>query len=146
MEDAKNEAELTGIWQPFYKAQKLTQLAASKRAEILYKAPSLINLGKKLVQEILIENKSNKVAVFTSRTEIADLISSHAYHAKKSDVQNKNTFTKFNSGEIRELVLVDKINRGVNINGLNNLIFLHFNSSDTKIKTKTWQSIEIKCS
>jgi superfamily II DNA or RNA helicase len=133
--DANAEALLTGNWKPYYKAKALRERAASKRAEVLYEAKSVVDTAIRY-KNLVLEKEKSKVVLFTTRTDIADKLSSNSYHNKNSDKENLVRFTNFNSGAIRELSLVDKINRGVNIQGLDHAIFAHFNGSDTKLRQR----------
>jgi len=137
------EALLTGNWKPYYKAKALRERAASKRAETLYDAQSVVDVAIRYRNKIL-EKDNSKVVLFTTRTGIADKLSDNSYHNKNSDKVNEARFQDFNNGKERELSLVDKINRGVNIKGLDHAIFVHFNGSDTKLRQRIGRLLRLK--
>jgi superfamily II DNA or RNA helicase len=75
---------------------------------------------------------SNKILIFCGTTEQADKVCKFSFHGKN---ESHNWLDKFNDNEVRVLSVVSKIDRGLNIDGVNNIIF----ESPTKSKTKTMQ-------
>lgn len=102
----------------------------SQRKELLYNLDSSAGIVRRLMDTIL-ENKDNKVITFSERTAQADKISKNSYHGKISDAEATKLFKQFQKGTIRELATCSKINRGVNVQGLNFAILESFNSSVT---------------
>lgn len=106
------------------------------RASVIYKSLASVNMTKGLLKYISKLDDVSKTVIFSKRTEQSDKISPHTYHNKKSKEVNEKTFNDFNSGLIREMALVDKINRGVNMVNLNYAIWETFDGSDTKLRQK----------
>ena len=78
----------------------------------------------------LYNNHKNKILIFCGLTEEADRICRYSYHGKSTD---PTLLEKFNNWEIRVLSVVDKIDRGVNLNEVNCIIFKSPSKSKTKI-------------
>ncbi len=102
----------------------------SQRKELLYKLNSSISIVRKLMDDIL-KDEHNKVITFSERTAQADKLSKYPYHGKIDDTKAKKLFKQFQKGTIRELATCAKINRGVNVEGLNCAILESYNSSVT---------------
>lgn len=82
----------------------------------------------------LYNNHNNKILIFCGLTEEADRICKFSYHGKND---NPELLQKFNNSEIRVLSVVDKIDRGENLNGVNCIIFHSPTRSKTKIMQRT---------
>ena len=80
----------------------------------------------------LYNDHNNKILIFCGMTEQADKVCKFSFHGKNEKL---NWLEKFNNNEIRVLSVVSKIDRGLNIDSVNNIIF----ESPTKSKTKTMQ-------
>lgn len=91
----------------------------------------------KLLKKLYYENDKNKILVFCELTEQADKITKYTYHAKNAD---KDNLSKFINGETRVLGVVGKIDRGVNIEGINNVIFASPSRSKTKLLQRSGRS------
>jgi len=102
----------------------------SQRKELLYKLNSSIGIVRKLMDDIL-QDDNNKVITFSERTAQADKLSKYAYHGKIDDNKAAKLFKQFQKGTIRELSTCAKINRGINVEGLNFAILESYNSSVT---------------
>lgn len=98
-----------------------------QRSIFLNNLDSSVQLTRDLIDNLLTV-ESNKVLVFAGCTEQADKISNYSYHTKSK----KNYLEDFNNGVIREFVVVGKIDRGVNLKGVNNIIFTMPARSSTK--------------
>jgi len=97
------------------------------RVKMMKSSESSITYARKL-KELILQDPSNKVIVFSELTEDVDSIADHGFHGKKND---SSIVTKFNSGEIRELGVCKKVNRGVNFENLNHCIVQSYSSSET---------------
>lgn len=102
----------------------------SQRKELLYRLESSVGIVRKLMDDIL-QEEHNKVITFSERTAQADKLSKYPYHGKIDDAKATKRFKQFQKGTIRELATCSKINRGVNVEGLNFAILESFNSSVT---------------
>lgn len=99
----------------------------NSRMQMMHSANSLSAYAR-ILKDIIVKDPANKVIVFAELTTEVDLISNYAYHGKKSD---DDILEKFNSGEISELGVVRKVNRGVNFVNLNHAIVHSYTSSVT---------------
>ena len=99
----------------------------SCRVKMMKSSESSIAYAKKL-KELILQDPKNKVIIFGELTDDVDAIADHGFHGKKG---NKATIESFNSGEIRELGVCKKVNRGVNFENLNQCIVQSYSSSET---------------
>lgn len=105
-----------------------------KRATLLLTSKSSQRITKNLIAHILEKNPVSKIIVFSKRTAQSlaicgeDNIYSGAIPKKKALIN----FENFNSGTSRVLGVCDKVNRGVNIDGLDIAILESFYGSDTQ--------------
>lgn len=100
----------------------------NSRLKFLRSAESLIQYAIKLKYRILLNSPDHKILIFAELTEDVDKITPSTYHSKS---KNNDILTKFNEGNVRELGVVKKVNRGVNFIGLDNCIVQSFSSSLT---------------
>lgn len=113
---------------PDYKAAdwKFISMAA-KRKSILNNLSTSITVVRGLLDKILV-NPDNKVLIFSALTAQCDKLP-NPFHGK-SDYDTSG-IEKLNSGEIKTLSVCKKVNRGVNLQGVNFLIKESFDSSET---------------
>lgn len=92
---------------------------------------SLSTATRKLLG-ILYKDKNRKTLVFCGTTKQADTICRWSYHSKN---ESENYLEQFNNDLISVLAVVSKIDRGVNLKGVNTTVY----ASPTRSKTKTMQ-------
>ena len=113
-------------------AKKKFEYAVNNRSSFLWSLKSGViaaqHIGKKRVKA------GHKVVVFANRTEQADKLSSNTLHSKNK--KGNQVIEQFNSGIIKSMAVVDVINRGENLVGLDTLIFESFNSSPTSFQQR----------
>lgn len=109
---------------------KQIEFVQISRKHFLSNLDSAAKVCKELLKKLFYEKESNKILVFCELTDQADRITKYTYHTKNSDEDN---LAKFVNGHTRVLGVVGKINRGVNIEGVNNIIFESPSQSETKI-------------
>lgn len=101
---------------------------------------------KSIVRKILARDDGSKVIIFCNFSAQADRVSKYSYHSNNKAIENLN---KFDSGEIKELALVGKIDRGVNLHMVNYAVHDSTSGSSTKGGQKTGRlrrlPIEQKC-
>jgi superfamily II DNA or RNA helicase len=136
----------TGSKQDFIKAEAIMKIKRNARTNLLYNSIASRETAKKLIKAILDKDKTNKVVCFSKRTAQSDSISSFTFHGKNSKKVNEENYDKFISGEIRELCAASKIDRGVSIPNLNNIILESFDSSATTLTQRfgRTQRLDIK--
>lgn len=125
--DKVKEAELT----------ERVKIFRLKRKHFLANLETSRNTVERLKGEIL-KIQTNKVMMFTESIKQAEKLSVFTYHSKNS-AENEN-LNLFNEGKIRELAVVKAVNRGVNIDGLNNVIMESYSGSDVE-----WQQRHGRC-
>lgn len=99
----------------------------NNRMLMMHSADSLCMYAR-LLKDMILRDSSNKVIIFAELTTQVDQIACYCYHGKKSD---DDVIEQLNSGEISELGVVRKVNRGVNFTGLNHAIIHSYTSSVT---------------
>lgn len=103
----------------------------NKRSSFLYNSITTKNVVLALIKHTL-ESVDDKVIIFSKRVDQSKAIcGDNVYNGKNSAKRNTEVFDDFNSGKIRHMGVVDKINRGANLEGLNVAIFESFTGSDT---------------
>ena len=100
----------------------------NSRKLMLYSLKSTVDYAQTLKEYILSRDNISKVITFSEFTKEADTISKYTYHGKSP---NNTVIKQFNTGEIRELGVCKKVNRGVNFNGLNHAIIQSYSSGIT---------------
>lgn len=103
-----------------------------QRAAFLWTLKSSVTLTRELIVEILL-NKNNKVITFSERTAQAEAISDNFFHGSMDKTLGETTFAAFQKGTIRELATCSKVNRGVNIEGLNYAILESYTTDLTSL-------------
>jgi superfamily II DNA or RNA helicase len=106
-----------------------------QRKQFLSNLESARNVCRKLLVK-LYKDESNKIIIFCGLTEQADKICKYSYHAKSTE----DNLTLFDEGSIRVISVVGKIDRGVNIDGANTVIFESPTKSSTKFIQRSGRS------
>lgn len=112
----------------FYNIRRL-EFAIRERKQFLNSLNSSAAICRRLMTEIYKVDKECKILTFCELTKQTDKICKYSYHTG-SDQTN---LEKFRNSEIQALAVCGKVNRGVNIVGINNIIFESCNQSKTQI-------------
>lgn len=104
-----------------------------KRKQFLSKLDSSYKVANALLKDIKNSDFTAKTIIFTGLSEQADKFK-YSYHSKNEKNEN---LEKLHKGEIDHLAVVEKITRGQNIDGINNIIHESPSSSLTKLQQKT---------
>jgi len=115
----------------FEKIEGIMRAKRHNRVKLLYTSIASRRVTKQLMDVIVKKNDVNKVVVFSKYTNQSDTLTKHTYHGKNSEEVNNKNYDDFNAGIIRKLGICDKINRGINAVGLNNIILESYSGSDT---------------
>lgn len=105
------------------------------RKNFLGKLVSSQKICHKLMKKIYLETDSNKILVFCLLSQQADDICKYSYHSKNA--KDNTNLQLFNDGDIRILSVVGKIDRGINLNDVNNIVFEAPFQSKTKLTQKS---------
>lgn len=81
-----------------------------------------------------LRTKNEKVLVFCGLSKQADTVCKYSYHSLNNNIES---FIDFENGDIKEIAVVDKVDRGLNISDVRHIIC----ESLTKSKTKLTQRI-----
>lgn len=125
-------ATLLGNSTNLTKAEKWRLKSLQLGRKLLLQSLKSSAVATRELMKILHATPTNKVLIFCGQTEQADRICKWSYHGKN---EGENNLERFNNGDVRFLSVVSKIDRGINLNGVNCVIF----ESPTRSKTKTMQ-------
>jgi superfamily II DNA or RNA helicase len=89
----------------------------------------------------LYKNAENRILIFCGRSEQADKITKYSYHSKNEGLDN---LAKFNSGEIRVCAVIGKVDRGLNMNRVNVIVFEAPFESRSKFVQKSGRGRRLK--
>jgi len=102
-----------------------------QRQHFLAGLESSAYICKKLINEL---HTGSKILIFCGLTEQADKICKWSYHAENEENENLD---KFEKGEIPALAVCGKVNRGVNLTGVNTVIIESPKRSETLMVQRT---------
>jgi len=121
---------------PSQKSSAMIYLNAIKyRKEFLWNLSSSADIAVK-AKELILQNVTNKVLLFSELTTQANKLSAYAIHSKQDEDTNKKLIKSFDDDEIRELSSVRSLTLGLNLKGANWAILESYNSSPTDILQK----------
>lgn len=113
--------------------EKQLKFLTFERLHFLAGLESSAYICRELMKDLQSKNWNIKTLVFCGVTEQADKICKYSYHTKN---QEDGSLDRFNSGEIGTLAVCGKIDRGINLNGVNVAIMENVTSSETKMIQK----------
>ena len=143
-EKAEDDLALGKITQADFntiKAKKDRAMAA--RIKLLCNGVASARYAIKL-KEHLLKKTDNKVITFSMYTDQANKLSSYVYHNAIAAEIGESNYEKFNLGVIRELAVCGKLDRGVNMVGLNNIILESYTSSDTLVRQRVGRNARLE--
>lgn len=113
------------------------KLEAIQRSRKMFLGTLETSLGqaRKLANHLYNEHPDNKILIFCNFSEQADKVCKFSYHSK-NDKDNTNLHD-FDEGRIRVLSVVGKIDRGINLKGVNHAVFESAGDSKTKMTQKS---------
>lgn len=104
-------------------------LATAHRKKLLYEGIAAVQKTQYLIEQIL-QNPNNKILSFSMWTSQADKINPYTFHEKNK--KGNTNISDLNKGIIRSLGVCKAINRGINLEGVNNLIMESYDGSVTQ--------------
>lgn len=124
-----------------FRHKKSMEFLTIKRKHFLNALESSSLICNRLMRDIYLEDKSNRMLVFCELNKQADTISRFSYH---SETAKDGHFERFRNGEINVLAVCGKINRGINLIGVNNIIFESCNRSKTQLTQRIGRGKRLK--
>ncbi len=112
-----------------------------ERLHFLAGLESSAYICNRLIEALHKEREDAKMLIFCGVTSQADKVSPYSYHTKN---QKDNWLDKFNNDEIKELAVVGKIDRGINLEGANTVIMESVTASETKMIQKLGRGKRLK--
>lgn len=88
-----------------------------------------------------LEPRDEKILVFCGLTEQADKISKNVYHSNSTD---QDLLNKFDKGEIKTAVVINKVDRGVNIDSIKHIVHESIGSSKTKLTQRIGRGMRLE--
>jgi len=104
-----------------------------ERLHFLASLDSSAYICRELIKDIKAKKPNSKVLTFCGMTEQADRICKYSYHTKN---QEDNNLDRFNDGEIDEIAVCGKVDRGINLTGVNVAVMENVTTSETKMIQK----------
>jgi superfamily II DNA or RNA helicase len=104
-----------------------------ERLHFLASLDSSAYICKELIKDIKAKKPESRILIFCGMTEQADRICPYTYHTKN---QEDNYLDRFNNGEINEVAVCGKVDRGINLNGVNVTVMENVTTSETKMIQK----------
>lgn len=105
-----------------------------ERKHFLSGLDSSIYICRRLLSEFLLMHPGCKTLIFCGLNNQADRVCEYSHHSLSEELGN---LEKFSSGEIDRLSVCGKINRGVNLEGVNVIIMESMSRSETFMIQKT---------
>jgi len=140
----KASALITGNYAEIKRYEQRIQARESAQlTKLMLNLESSAKLTRTIIDKIHKKSNTDKVVIFSKRREQSSQITNFTYHGGNSNIVNDSNFDKFNAGDIRELGLVDKINRGVNMRHLRFAIMESFFGSDTMFTQKSGRMMRL---
>lgn len=128
------EREAYNYWEDIFNKYKyldnpksrefLLRMAASKRAEVIYKLPSKVRLTSSILKVL-----KGKTLVFGNDIEFLEKITPNVISSKNSEKKNNTLRTMFENEEINVLGAFKKLKQGANLPKLDNIIITSYYSS-----------------
>lgn len=109
-----------------------------QRKHFLSSLPTSVAVTKWLMRNL--EKRNEKILVFCGLSEQADAIHENSYHSIND---NELALRRFETGESKELIVVDKITRGVNIAEVRNIIMESIGRSKTKMTQRIGRGMRL---
>lgn len=120
---------------------KLDQLKIFRK-QFLSKLGSSIEVVHWLIGKL--DKPHNKILIFTGLSEQADKVCPpYSFHSK-NDENGLKYFNQFNIGTINKIAVVNKVDRALNIVGVNNIIFESTDSSKTKMTQRGGRGMRLE--
>lgn len=123
------------------KQVKQLEAIGRQRKIFLSNLTSSYKACRKLMKYLYNKDKTNRVLIFCASTTQADRVCKVSYHGKNEEQEG---LEKFNSGKANMCAVVDKVDRGLNINNVNNIIYETCDKSNTKVNQRTGRGRRLK--
>ena len=104
-----------------------------ERLHFLAGLDSSAYICRELMKDLYLKNDKARILIFCGVTEQADKVCKYSYHTKNQEDRNLD---RFNDGEISACAVCGKVDRGINLNGVNVAIMENVTASETKMIQK----------
>lgn len=112
------------FWEGVYMNNEfIIKNAARKRAELLYKLPSKIEVTKQIVNSL-----QGKTIVFGNSLDSLLKVTPNVVSSRNTDLQNEKIKRRYNDGSINVLGSFKKLKQGINLDGLDNVVMMSYYS------------------
>lgn len=114
-------------------AEQRLKFLTFERLHFLASLESSAYICRELMKDLYNKDSKSKILIFCGVTEQADKVCKYSYHTKN---QAEGNLDKFNEGLIQACAVCGKVDRGINIDGVNVAIMENVTGSETKMIQK----------
>lgn len=104
----------------------------TSRRKFLLSLQSTSEIAKRLAKQIILENETNKVLVFSEQVDQLKKICKFNVYGEQPKELNEELIADFNDGDIRALGSCYQLTLGMNLIGANNAVIESYQGSDVK--------------
>jgi len=112
-----------------------------ERLHFLANLSSSSYICRGLIKDLRNKDSESKILIFCGSTEQADSVSYYSYHSKNQELGHLDLF---NEGKANKLAVCGKVDRGINLNGVNTIIMEAMTGSETKMIQKSGRGKRLK--
>ena len=109
-----------------------------QRKQFLSKLTSSARVTKWLIQSL--EKKQEKILIFCGLSEQADKVCKYSYHSNNNDPA---VLEAFNKGLIKKMAVVNKVDRGLNIDDIRHIVHESIGRSKTRLSQRTGRGMRL---
>jgi len=120
--------------------QKRLEFLTFERLHFLAGLKSSAYICRELMKDLYSKDANTKMLIFCGSTEQADNVCKYSYHTKSET----DWLDIFNKGEIPALAVCGKVDRGINLEGVNTIIMEFTTASETKMIQKSGRGRRLK--
>lgn len=118
--------------------ERKLEMLQIQRKQFLSKLDSSLKVTKWLIDNL--SKRNEKILVFCGLSEQADRVCKHSYHSGNND---EKLINDFDAGIIKLLAVVNKVDRGLNIDQIRNIIFESTGRSKTRITQRIGRGMRL---
>jgi superfamily II DNA or RNA helicase len=122
------------------KAFALMKVWSNRRKMFLHNLESSVKVARKVLHKFLTESDRNKALIFSALNAQSEKVSPYTFNTA---TESEDNLTKFNEGTIPILGVSKKINRGVNLNGVNGIMYESYVGSETDFQQRHGRGVRL---
>ena len=110
-----------------------------KRKHFMSSLKSSAEVTKWVVKNI--DKNNEKILIFCGLSEQADKVSENSYH---SNNDNTEALEKFDAGVINKIAVCNKVDRGLNLNGVKHIVHEGISKSKTRLTQRNGRGMRLE--